>query len=97
MGILYPYYNKYKQRYEKMNRNPLYKDKRVHDIAKFIIIILIVLILGLIAVNQTLEYFYRSKFLQSPCSLCKELNQEKQIPYIYNISNNQIINFTEPG
>lgn len=32
------------------------------------------MLLGTFAVNEVLEYNYRSQFLQAPCSLCEELN-----------------------
>lgn len=40
----------------------------------FAIIILAVLGFGFLAVNQTLQFFYRAHFLKAPCDLCKELN-----------------------
>ena len=52
----------------------IYENKEIIDIIKFAIIILIVIGLGLLVVNQTLQYFYKAQFLKSPCSLCKELN-----------------------
>lgn len=47
--------------------------------AKLLLIILAVVAVGLIAVNQTLEYFYRAEFLKSPCSLCMELNKNQSV------------------
>jgi hypothetical protein len=44
------------------------------DTLTIIVLILLVVALGTLAINQTLEYFYKSRFLQTPCSLCKELN-----------------------
>ena len=41
---------------------------------KEIIIILSIILLGLFVVNQTLEFYYKSEFLQSPCGLCQKLN-----------------------
>lgn len=73
------------------------KREKIKGIGTFIIIILLVLSLGLIAVNQGLEYFYRSEFLQNPCDLCKKLNPERnQNQYIYKINLSQEINFTKP-
>lgn len=43
-------------------------------IARFLLIIALVISLGLFAVNQLLEYRYKSVFLQKPCALCLELN-----------------------
>lgn len=39
-----------------------------------ILIIVLIISLGVFSVNQSLNYFYKSKFLQSPCKLCEELN-----------------------
>lgn len=39
-----------------------------------IIIMLLVISIGLFALNQTLAFYYKSEFLQSPCALCEELN-----------------------
>lgn len=44
------------------------------DILLYTIIILAVVGLGLLAVNQTLEYMYRAQFLGGPCKLCTDLN-----------------------
>lgn len=40
-------------------------------------ILLVVVGLGIFAVNQALEYKYRSVFLQTPCNVCKELNSNQ--------------------
>jgi hypothetical protein len=40
------------------------------------LIIIGVVALGLLAVNQALEFTYRSQFLQAPCQLCRELNPD---------------------
>lgn len=45
-----------------------------YDIGKKIIIIIIIAAAGVFLVNQALEFKYRSAFLQTPCSLCLELN-----------------------
>jgi hypothetical protein len=44
--------------------------------SKQIIVMLIIIALGLVVVNQTLSYFYKAKFLQTPCQLCLELNPQ---------------------
>jgi len=41
---------------------------------KAILIVVAIISLGTLAVNQTLGYYYKSKFLQTPCELCKDLN-----------------------
>lgn len=43
-----------------------------------LIMVLLVLALGLTAINQGLGYYYKSKFLQTPCELCAELNPQYQ-------------------
>lgn len=54
--------------------------KEVKDIsyysarARFMFIVLLIPVLGLIAVNQILEFHYKTEFLKTPCSLCAELN-----------------------
>ena len=37
--------------------------------------IFLVVALGLLALNQALEFRYRSVFLQGPCKLCADLNE----------------------
>lgn len=46
----------------------------IKDYLIYSIIILAVVGFGTLAVNQTLEYYYRAEFLKDPCGLCKELN-----------------------
>lgn len=38
-----------------------------------IIVVLLMVGLGLFVINQTLSYFYKSQFLQTPCELCISL------------------------
>jgi hypothetical protein len=47
----------------------------VFDVLKYILVILFIVVLGVAAVNQVLEYKYKSEFLQRPCELCARLNQ----------------------
>jgi hypothetical protein len=60
------------------------------DALIIITLILLVVGLGMLAANQTLKFFYKSQFLQTPCSLCKELNPNAPIninaPRINNIN-----------
>jgi len=44
------------------------------NLTKTIIIVLIIVSLGLFALNQTLGYIYKAHFLKSPCDLCAQLN-----------------------
>jgi hypothetical protein len=41
--------------------------------------IVIICAIGLFAINQWLEYRYKSVFLQSPCYLCAELNKNQSM------------------
>ena len=43
---------------------------------KLVAIMLLIIGLGMFALNQTLSYYYKSEFLQTPCSLCLEINPE---------------------
>jgi len=54
---------------------------------------LIVIALGTLAINQTLGYYYKAKFLATPCALCEELNDVTCKPEI-KIENKNIINFS---
>jgi len=44
------------------------------DIAKYILIALIIIGLGLFSFNQLISYRYKVEFIKTPCELCKELN-----------------------
>lgn len=46
------------------------------DVAKTLLIVVAVVAVGMIAVNQTLEFRYRAEFLKAPCKLCLELNPD---------------------
>ena len=47
---------------------------KVNEVLKTILIIVAVVAVGMFAVNQTLGFFYKAEFLQTPCELCEELN-----------------------
>lgn len=47
------------------------------NLIKFIGIILLVIAIGVFAVNQILEFRYKAVFLQKPCEVCKNLNSEQ--------------------
>jgi hypothetical protein len=53
------------------------KDK--FGLLKTIAIVLLIIGLGVFAVNQVLTYYYKTEFLKSPCYLCGELNPEVKI------------------
>jgi hypothetical protein len=48
--------------------------KTTKDKLVFILIVLAIVALGVTCVNQGLGYFYKTKFLATPCDLCIELN-----------------------
>jgi hypothetical protein len=45
---------------------------------KTAITILLIISLGLFALNQTLDYIYKAQFLKNPCQLCMQLNPDVQ-------------------
>ena len=53
-----------------------------------ILIILSVVAVGLIVVNQSLSYYYKAQFLQSPCNLCLEINKDLDLCQKQNIIKN---------
>lgn len=56
------------------------KEKKERDntkifyIFKLILVILLVVGVGMFSLNQTYNYFYKQKFLSTPCNLCLDLN-----------------------
>lgn len=52
------------------------EEKRIKEWLVLLIYIGAVVAVGSFAVNQALEFRYRSEFLQAPCKLCLELNPE---------------------
>lgn len=64
-----------------MSKNVVHKEKKVipnkitiKDILLITSVLLLIIALGFFAINQTLTYFYKAQFLQSPCGLCLKLN-----------------------
>lgn len=53
-----------------------YNNRSLKDWLVLAFLIVLVVSLGMLAVNQTLEFFYKSEFLRSPCGLCGKLNPE---------------------
>lgn len=49
---------------------------KIKTIGEQIIIALIIIVLGLLAVNQFYEWRYNNEFLQKPCNLCFKYNPE---------------------
>lgn len=74
--------------------------KEIRNLLYTIGLILLVIGLGLFALNQSMTWFYKAEFLQSPCGLCEKLNDgfkcEYKLDYIIDSENNFInkINFT---
>lgn len=48
--------------------------KEVYNRVKIAIIIIIVVAIGMFAVNQTFAWYYKVEFLGNPCQLCTRLN-----------------------
>ena len=46
----------------------------INERLKTLLVIVIIVFLGTLAINQTLGYYYKSKFLQGPCQTCIEIN-----------------------
>jgi len=46
------------------------------EMLKILFWVVLVVAIGMVAVNQTFEFYYKAEFLRSPCSLCMELNPE---------------------
>ncbi len=69
-------------------------DESVRQKIKLIFIIVLVVALGLLAINQYFEWHYKMKFLQGPCDLCMELNPhlECRMGIPMTEINNKIIN-----
>lgn len=62
------------------------------NLAKFILIILIVIALGVFIVNQVMSYRYKVVFIKTPCDLCAQLNKN-QSKCIDGCFNKQLILF----
>lgn len=70
------------------------KDKSAKELLVLLLIVLLIVGIGMFAVNQTLSFYYKSRFLQTPCDLCLDLN--KDLKLCQRIENNkQLINISE--
>ena len=69
------------------------KDYSALDWTKLLIVIGLVLLIGLFAVNQFLDFRYKAEFLSNPCGLCLKLNDN--IDLCPNIKNKNINNIDE--
>jgi len=59
---------------------------RLLEYAVTILIIMLVVALGVFAINQTLEFRYKSELLQAPCSLCTQLNPQFEDCFSFKIA-----------
>jgi hypothetical protein len=69
------------------------------DIAKYILVALIIISLGLFSINQLISYRYKVEFIKTPCDLCRKLNPHLENCFVdYSIkripANISIINIT---
>ena len=65
------------------------KQYKALDWAKLLLVILVVLSLGLFAVNQFAQFRYSAELLTTPCDLCLELNKEVDLcPKLIDIDQN---------
>jgi len=55
------------------------EDNKIKNWVRTMIIILLVIWLGMFAVNQVLTYYYKAEFLKAPCQLCRDLNPDVDI------------------
>ena len=74
------------------NEGPPKPKNKLKEVLTIILMIALVVGLGMLAINQTIGFFYKARLLQSPCSLCKELNplagtSMNIIPYNISITN----------
>ncbi len=70
---------------------------KIIDYGTILILIVGIISLGTLAVNQSLEYYYKAEFLGTPCDLCSKLNPwleecfEEASIYSYNKITGEII------
>jgi hypothetical protein len=62
---------------EEKNKRIIKEKKGLNDYIVTLVTILIVVCLGLLAVNLTLKFVYTSQLLQTPCELCAKLNPQQ--------------------
>lgn len=70
----------------------------MYEWSKFFLIIAIIIACGMVIVNQFTSYYYKEKFLRTPCGLCADLNPQLaacfQATSTYIIKNNSDINYS---
>lgn len=54
--------------------NGLTMSDKLYNIAKRILVICLVILIGFFAINQYLDFKYKATFLGGPCKLCAEVN-----------------------
>lgn len=59
---------------EEEKKNLITPPSTPYSIVKFCLIIIVVVALGLFAINQFFAWHYKIVFLKTPCDLCMELN-----------------------
>jgi hypothetical protein len=52
------------------------EQKEIINLLYIIGLIVLVIGVGMFALNQTMTWFYKAEFLQSPCGLCEKLNKD---------------------
>lgn len=62
--------------FEKGKESGAYNNSTLKDWIRLAFWIALVVALGMLAVNQTFEFYYKAEFLKAPCNLCGELNPE---------------------
>ena len=58
---------------------------------KIILIIIVVIALGVTAINQTMGYVFKNRLLKDPCSVCEEIKE----PYSNLINLNKSFDFVK--
>lgn len=46
----------------------------LYQLARFILLMLLVVALGMFIINSAMSYRYKVEFIKTPCNLCRELN-----------------------
>ncbi len=63
-----------KRKLEEGRENSTSPPTSTYHIAKLCLIIIVVVALGLLAINQFFGWYYKMELLLSPCDLCEESN-----------------------
>jgi len=68
---------------EEKDKGEVKEQKGFKDYLVPTLILIAIVALGVLAVNQTLGYYYKAQLLKGPCELCKELNPEVRECFSY--------------